>query len=99
MFYTPGETLMRMMTDEERQRVLKPQEINGKTYYSDPSDTDVMNYLLRGILPSVFIPIDERYENNTPPLEKQYPILQNFSKRILKKLNQEYYSLVKSINQ
>ena len=99
MFYTPGETPMRMMTDEERQRVLKPQEINGNTLYSDPSDRDVIDYLLRGILPSVFIPIDGRYKNNTPPLEKQYPILQNFSKRLLKKLNQEYYSLVKSKNQ
>ena len=87
------------MTDEERQRVLKPQEINGNTLYSDPSDRDVIDYLLRGILPSVFIPIDGRYKNNTPPLEKQYPILQNFSKRLLKKLNQEYYSLVKSKNQ
>lgn len=89
---------MRWMTDEECFQVYGMREDNGVFYLTNPNPgiEVVVKYLLDGIVPGKFIPIDKRFRHNTPPLEKLYPSLKSLlPEDKLNQINQEYFSLIK----
>ena len=88
---------MRWMTDEECVQVYGMREDNGVIYLDNPYPgiEVIVQYLLDGVIPGKFVPIDKRYRHNTPPLEKRYPSLKSLLKEDeLNKMNQEYFLLV-----
>jgi hypothetical protein len=86
---------MRFTTHEEWVDIFRPVELNGSILFGlTPDDEDVVRYLKNGIYPGP-IRLDKRFKHNTPPLEKQYPILKNIlTDKELSTMNNEYYSLV-----
>lgn len=88
---------MRWMTDEECVQVYGMREDNGVIYLDNPYPgiEVIVQYLLDGVIPGKFVPIDKRYRHNTPPLEKRYPSLKSLLKEDeLNQMNQEYFLLV-----
>jgi len=93
---------MRWMTDEECVQVYGMKEDDGVIYLNNPYPglEVIVRYLLDGIVPGRFIPIDKRFRHNTPPLEKLYPSLKSLlTEDELNQMNQEYFSLIKETQQ
>jgi len=88
---------MRWMTDEECVQIYGIREENDVFYLDNPYPgiEVVVKYLLDGVVPGKFIPIDKRFRYNTPPLDKLYPYLRSLlTVDELNQMNQEYFSLI-----
>ncbi len=91
MFYTPGETLMKWMT-EEMEREVFYKDTKGGIWYDDKKE---LEYLIQGYK-SGFLFSDKRHKLGILPLDKSYPELKTMvSKEKLEELKQEYIELLK----